>query len=97
MLTNKKIDGFKAKDKPYKFADSQGLYVYITPTGVKSWRTDYKDSAGKRKTKTIGRYPTIGLAEARALNLELKASDAKGNELINVPTFDEIKKRCSSR
>lgn len=91
MLTNKKIDGARGKDKPYKLTDSQGLYIMILPTGVKSWRVDYVD--GKRKTKVLGRYPTVGLAEARMLNLELKAFVAKGGESINIPTFDDVKRK----
>lgn len=88
MLTNKIIDGAKSKDKPYKLADSHGLYIVIMPTGTKSWRCNYK-SAGKNKTHTFGRYPHITLAEARRLNLEFKYSDEATQ---TTPTFDEIKR-----
>ena len=91
MLTNRKIDGAKGKDKPYKLSDSQGLYVMVMPTGVKSWRVDYVD-AGKRKTKTLGRYPIVGLAEARRLNLDLKESVIKG-DTSHTSTFDDIKRK----
>lgn len=92
MLTNKKIDGASGKDKPYKLADSQGLYVMVMPTGVKSWRVDYVEN-GKRKTKTLGRYPMIGLADARRLNLELKTFVALGGQEKQISTFDEIKRK----
>ena len=37
----------KATDKPQKFADGGGLYLYVAPTGGKLWRMDYRFE-GKR-------------------------------------------------
>lgn len=90
MLTNKIIDGARPKDKAYKLADSQGLYVSIMPGGTKAWRYDYQVE-GKHKTHTFGRYPNIGLAHARLLLLEFKNSLASGM-VKSAPTFDEIKR-----
>ena len=64
MLTVKAIDSAKPKDKPYKLPDFEGLYLYVTPSGTKSWRYDYRFN-GKRKTLTIGKYPYISLSDAR--------------------------------
>lgn len=64
MLTIKTIEASKPKDKPYKLPDYESLYLYITPTGTKSWRYDYQFN-GKRKTLTIGKYPYISLSDAR--------------------------------
>jgi integrase len=89
LLTNKKIDGAKPLDKPYKLADAQGLYIYITPGGTKSWRANYKHE-GKNKTATFGQYPRVSLAEARQLNQKLKDDLASGMASA-APTFDEIK------
>lgn len=90
MLTNKKIDGAKPQDKPYKLTDAHGLFIYITPAGGKSWRYLYKLD-GKHKTKTFGQYPQIGLADARlalnAFKLELASGIGKAS-----PTFDEVKR-----
>jgi hypothetical protein len=30
----------KAADKPYKLADRDGLYLFVTPSEAKSWRFD---------------------------------------------------------
>lgn len=90
MLTSKSIDGAKAKSKQYKLSDAQGLYLVITPRGIKSWRCNYK-SEGKNKTKVFGQYPEITLAQARLLNVEFKDLLASGI-LKKSPTFDEIKK-----
>lgn len=64
MLTIKKIESSKPKDKAYKVADTGGLYVDVSPTGNKSFRFDYK-FIGKFKTLTIGKYPYISLQETR--------------------------------
>ncbi|MBC9130779.1 DUF4102 domain-containing protein [Frischella sp. Ac48] len=48
MLTIKAIDSAKPKDKPYKLPDFESLYLYITPSGTKSWRYDYQFN-GKRR------------------------------------------------
>jgi integrase len=91
MLNTKQIDALKAKDKQYKVADTESLYIVVTPRSVKSWRTNYKDKAtGKYKTKTFGLYPEIGLAKARLLNSEFKDALAQGISRVSL-TFDEVK------
>jgi integrase len=50
--------------KPYKLADEKGLYLFVTPSGNKSWRLKYR-FGGKEKTATFGMFPDVTLAEAR--------------------------------
>ncbi|RBA23942.1 tyrosine-type recombinase/integrase [Herminiimonas fonticola] len=76
-LTDLKVSKAKAIDRPQKLTDGGGLYLYISPTGVKSWRLDYSHN-NKRYTHTIGKYPVITLAEARARKLELKKELSAG-------------------
>ncbi|MET3476985.1 tyrosine-type recombinase/integrase [Variovorax atrisoli] len=63
-LTVKAIDAAKPREQAYKLADANGLYLYVSPKGAKSWRANYTE-AGKQKTRTYGLYPGISLAEAR--------------------------------
>ena len=67
----------KATDKPQKFADGGGLYLYVAPTGGKLWRMDYRFE-GKRKTLSFGSYPAVGLKDARARREETKGQIAAG-------------------
>ena len=67
----------KATDKPQKFADGGGLYLYVAPTGGKLWRMDYRFE-GKRKTLSLGAYPAVGLKDARARREEAKGQIAAG-------------------
>jgi integrase len=89
MLTVKAVEAAKPKDKPYKIADGAGLYLFISPTGAKSWRANFT-VAGKQQTRTYGQYPQITLAKAREAHQEAKSSPAgpKG-----APTFKEAAKR----
>lgn len=74
-LTARQIEQAKPKDKPYKLTDGAGLYLYIAPTGLKSWRKNFTHG-GKQKTATLGRWPDVPLAEARRRNAEFVASGA---------------------
>jgi len=63
-LTQLAIVNAKPKEKPYKLSDQQGLYLYITPAGGKSWRLKYR-YLGKEKLLVLGSFPEVTLAEAR--------------------------------
>lgn len=89
MLTNKTIDAAKPKDKPYKLADAYGLYIWIAPTGLKSWRCNYKLN-NKHNTHTFGKYPGISIAEARQLNNQFKLNLEKNT--VKTPSFGEVAK-----
>jgi len=90
LLTNKKIDGAKPKDKPYKLSDAHGLFIVVLPSGTKSWRYLYK-SGGKNQTKTFGQYPIVGLSDARKLLSDFKEQLVLGTDKASL-TFDEVKK-----
>jgi len=72
QIRNAKVDG-----KPRKLTDASGLYLYISAAGGKSWRLDY-NFFGKRKTLTLGSYPSVTLAEARSQRDEAKRKLAEG-------------------
>lgn len=63
-LTARAVEAAKPREKPYKLTDGEGLYLFVSPTGAKSWRCNYTE-AGKQKTRTYGLYPALGLADAR--------------------------------
>ena len=64
-LTDTAIRNAKPKDKPYKVADSYGLYLLVNPRGSKLWRVKYRMNGVERKL-ALGSYPEITLAEARS-------------------------------
>ncbi len=76
-LTDTAIRAAKPADKPYKKADSGGLFLYITPNGSRLWRMKYRFD-GKEKLLSFGDYPTVSLATARSQRDEAKAQLAQG-------------------
>lgn len=66
----------KAKDKAYKLPDEKGLYLYIAPNGLKSWRFKYR-FLGKEKRLCVGLYPEVSLADAREVRDEARKQLAK--------------------
>jgi len=77
MITDTKAKAAKCKEKPYKLSDREGLYLFVTPAGGKSWRYDYR-IAGARETLVIGNYPDIGLGLARETHQDARKAVAQG-------------------
>jgi Arm DNA-binding domain len=63
-LTDTAIRNAKPKDRPYKVADAQGLYLLVNPAGSKLWRLKYRIRGVERKL-ALGSYPDVSLADAR--------------------------------
>lgn len=76
-LTNVAVNNAKPKDKPYKLADSGGLYIEILPSGGKYWRMKYRLD-GKENRVALGVYPAVMLAEARIGRDAAKTQLAQG-------------------
>lgn len=64
MLTDVKVKNAEPRAKAYKMADSGGLFLFVAPTGLKSWRMKFR-LHGKEKLLTFGPYPDVKLSEAR--------------------------------
>jgi integrase len=86
-LSDLAIKKAKPAPKPYKLADSGGLFLLVTPTGGKLWRLKYRHFSGE-KTLSIGAYPTVTLAEAR------QSRDNAKKELSSGLDPSEIKRQA---
>ncbi|CTQ69653.1 tyrosine-type recombinase/integrase [Roseibium alexandrii] len=64
MLTDTAIRKAQTREKPYKMADKNGLYILVKPNGSKLFRYDYKVH-GRRRTQSFGQYPKTTLKMAR--------------------------------
>jgi len=71
-LKDLEIRALKAQDRVYKRTDERGLYIEVHPSGSKLWRVKYTH-LGKDKRLALGRYPEVGLAEARRKRDEARA------------------------
>lgn len=82
-LTNAAVKAAKARAKPYKLADSQGLYLHVMPSGARYWRVKYRFAA-KEKLLALGVYPEVSLLAAReqrdAARAQLRAGADPGTQ-----------------
>lgn len=69
MLKDIEVRGAKIRiedgtAKSYKLFDQGGLHLFVSETGTKIWRYQFRLN-GKQGLFTIGKYPSVSLAEAR--------------------------------
>ena len=87
-LNDARCRAARPTDKAQKLFDGNGLHLWISAKGAKVWRLAYRVD-GVPKTISIGPYPEIGLAEARAKRDALRAELRAG--------VDPSKQRQQSR
>ncbi len=63
-LSDATIRAAKPSATQYKLFDEGGLFVIVKPSGGKLWRLKYRH-LGKEQQLSVGRYPDVGLKEAR--------------------------------
>lgn len=65
MLTDIAVRKAKGEDRPYKKFDKDGLFLLVSPKGVRGWRFKYR-FGGKEQQISFGVYPEVSLSEARS-------------------------------
>lgn len=76
-LNDTSLRGLKPRDKSYIVTDGDGLYIEVLSNGKKYWRfriekTDKATGERKHHRFSLGEYPLISLADARAKRDEMK-------------------------
>ncbi len=96
MLTPAAVKAAQPQARAYKLFDLRGLFLYVAPSGLRSWRWKYR-RAGKEKLISLGQYPTMSLPEARAARDEARerlqagaAPGAAGPGLNRIETFAQL-------
>ncbi|BDU22047.1 tyrosine-type recombinase/integrase [Dyella sp. GSA-30] len=87
-LTELQVRKAAPGEKPRKLTDGAGMYLLVTPSGGKLWRLKYRVD-GKEKVLALGRYPDIGLADARARRDEARRQIARGAD----PSAERVAER----
>ena len=93
----------KSLSRPGRHGDGNGLYLYISRSGAKSWVQRIVVD-GRRRDIGLGAYPDVGLANARSLAHENRTAVAEGRDPVlekrvareasrrptpSIPTFGE--------
>jgi hypothetical protein len=76
-LTDLQLRHWIKAGQPLAKADGDGLTFTLSAAGVAGWILRYRHG-GRRRELTIGRYPDIGLAEARGIATLKRAEVQQG-------------------
>ncbi len=91
MLSKLQIDAIKPTPKLQKINDSEMLYLFVSPTGRKTWKVLYTLD-GKKNTITLGEYPTVlNAKDARLRRDEIKKQISEGINPTEQKRLDKIK------
>lgn len=92
MLTNQAVKAARPRDRAYKLADAGGLYLFVAPTGTKSFRMKFRHG-GREQLLTFGE---ISLADARARADAAREQLGRGEDPRVAPpalTFEAVARR----
>ena len=91
MITDKKIEKLKGKDKRYTVALGESLYLRVQSSGHKSWVLRYS-YCGRIRDITLGTWPELKVVQAKqAAHLkreELKLKPSTGLSCGNLRKRD---------
>lgn len=95
LLSDTKVRNAKAKEKPYRLADGESLYLYVATSGVKSWQFRYRLD-GKPQTATLGKYPAKSLISARDAAEKARTDAQDGRHLTVVKRVAKVRKAADA-
>ena len=95
LLSDRRIRTAKAQAKPYRLFDGDGLALWISPTGAKSWQLRYR-LHGKEQTATLGKLGRLTLIEARVRAEQLRKLAADGEHLTTVKRRDRLQRKADA-
>lgn len=80
-LTAATVDKMRPTDRRQEIPDSlcTGLYLTVQPTGKKGWQVRYRHG-GTHRRMTLGAYPVLSLADARARARDALAAVSEGRD-----------------
>lgn len=81
MLTTVEIRALKPAARPFKVADSKGLYLLVQPSGSLLWRFRYRVLGVERKL-SLGSFPEVSLKEARLARDAARAQVIDGEDPV---------------
>src|SRR5690349_17040736 len=74
-----------------------GFGLRVTVNGVKTWTVLYRNTSGRLRRLTLGKYPLVGLADAREMARKALASVVQGADPAgekqgrrDAPTFADV-------
>jgi integrase len=93
-LSDARVRTLKPKEKSYKQADFDGLYLLVKPNGSKLWRFKYRWRL-KEKLLALGKYPDVTLADARRKRDEARSLVTNGADPSQVRRQEKAKEAAA--
>jgi integrase len=94
-LTDISIKSAKSRERDYKLADGGGLYLLVTASGGKLWRLKFRMDGIERKL-SLGKYPALGLGDARKARDAAKVKIAGGSDPAAAKRRERIAAKLSA-
>ena len=91
-LNDTAIRNIKPKDRPFKLADGNGLYLFVPPTSTRLWRLKYR-FGGHERTLSIGAYPAVTIKMARDAREQAKSTLANGIDPSQAKQASKLKEK----
>jgi integrase len=79
LCTGADIKTAKPQAKPYAMRFGNGLYLWVTPAGTKSWRVNYHVD-GRHQIATLGRWPDVSISDAKAKREAMRQDIREGGD-----------------
>ena len=95
LLTDREVRNAKPRKKPYRLCDGDCLFLFVPPSGVRSWQFRYKRH-GSTQTATLGRAAAMTLAEARVEADAARKLVAKGEHLTTVRRVEKAQRAIAA-
>lgn len=95
LLTDRHIRNATPRAKPYRLFDGDGLALWVSPTGARSWQLRYR-LHDKEQTATLGKLERLTLAEARTRADNLHKLAADGEHLTTVKRRDRLQRKADA-
>ncbi len=90
-LTDIAIRALKPRATRFKVSDGDGLQIWVLPSGTKVWHFAYRLNK-TQKDLVLGKYPVIGLAEARKRRDDARTLMAAGADPSHQRKLDKLTK-----
>ncbi|WP_136418253.1 Arm DNA-binding domain-containing protein [Herbaspirillum sp. ST 5-3] len=91
-LTDANVQAAVPRDNPFKIGDGGGLYLYVQPSGSRSWYMSYR-RLGKQRRLVLGAYPGVSLAMARTARDRIRRLLAEGKDPAVVLREERMRER----
>jgi len=95
LLTDRHVRNAKPRASSYRLFDGDGLAMWISPTGARSWQLRYRLD-GTEQTATLGKVERMTLAQARAAADTARKLVAKGEHLTTVKRWDRLQRKADA-